>query len=667
MLHIDGPLLILAGAGSGKTKTLTTRLAYLIGSVGVRPENTLTLTFTKKAAHEMQERAMALLGTQHKPYKLKLSTFHSFGCAFLRKYMGVLGRTKDFIVKKPEELKKELKHILLPYKNNSNFPWQDDSHFLGHLFKNFLRIKNHLIKWEDCYPDVKKAFRAYGEYLEKQNWVDYDDLIALPHLILEETPTLARQISEYYQYISVDEYQDTNPLQFKLLKQLCSTHENLCVVGDDDQSIYGFRGADISNILDFQNRFPRAKVIKLEQNYRSTPEILSCANELIAHNQYRHQKTLFSQKSQGGAHTIKAKHFPNTLEEQGFILKKILECAAKGIPYEEIAILYRFNCLAEDIEKTLRQAKIPYTLVGQTGFFERAEIKDRLAYLRTLANPHDDSALLRLLSKVKGLGKGSVEKIQCICAQNACSIAKAYQSHLLQGLPSKAHARLQEFFTLLDALSLQATHLSKPKQALELFNAYAYMDDGEQTDEEVLERLQALKTMFLDFVTESLALESCVSVQDFLDQSVLETPAIHSKNSKGVKCMTVHASKGLEFSVVFLVGFEEGFFPYGTKEADIEEERRLGYVAITRAKEEFYICSTKERAYFRQKQVNLSPSRFVEEAKLAPAPILHVGDCVHHSHYGFGLIKHIEEGHLQVFFTHGLVWLRPNSVKKIVL
>ncbi|BCZ17789.1 DNA helicase II UvrD [Helicobacter sp. NHP19-003] len=661
--HTKGPLLILAGAGSGKTKTLTTRLAYLIGYQGVPAEQTLTLTFTNKAAQEMRQRAMALLGKRPTFARPSLTTFHGFGYFFLKERMGLLGRGTDFSLKKPKELKKELKPLLLSCKNKNN-PLED-AVFLNYLFKQFGQIKNHLIDLKNCRSDVQRAFRVYTQRLEQENWVDFDDLIFLPHLILEETPALARQMSAFYQYISVDEYQDTNPLQFKLLKQLCSTHENLCVVGDDDQSIYGFRGADINNILEFQDRFPKSKIIKLEQNYRSTPEILGYANRLIAHNQHRHEKTLISQKNHGVAKTLEDKHFCNTLEEHGFILKKIAECRAKDIPYEEIAILYRLNDLAKELEKTLRQANIPYTIVGQIGFFERAEIKDRLAYLRALANRHDDEALLRLFGKLEGLGKTSVEKIQIIAARHGYSIAQAHQAGLLKDLPSKARQSLQEFFALLDSLSIQAMQFKTPEQALELLANYAQIDNNTKIDAEGLECLGTFATMLVDSISESLEFKAHACLQDFLDQIALESIPLDSKNSKGVRCMTVHASKGLEFSVVFVVGFEEGFFPYINAE-NVEEERRLGYVAITRAKEELYLCSASERLYYGQIHTKLSPSCFIQEAK-GLVQTLCVGDCVHHPHYGFGLIKHIQEKHLEVFFTHGLVCLLPNSVKKMGL
>ncbi|CRF46793.1 ATP-dependent DNA helicase UvrD/PcrA/Rep, epsilon proteobacterial type 2 [Helicobacter heilmannii] len=676
--HTKGPLLILAGAGSGKTKTLTTRLAYLIGSIGVHPKNTLTLTFTNKAAKEMRERTLALLGEWRGHYRPMLCTFHSFGNFFLRKtlknekYAEFLRRNKDFIIKTPQELKRELKSLLLPYKQHYEKSWEDDKHFLNFLFKGFSLIKNGHIIWRGNSDFVfNEAYGLYLDHLERGNCVDYDDLIAFPYTLLAEYPELAKQVSQFYQYISVDEYQDTNPLQFKLLQQLCCTHDNLCVVGDDDQSIYGFNGAEIRNILEFDRHFKGVKIIKLEQNYRSIPNIVGSANQLIAHNQCRHEKTLFSQKNQGSDENIKYEHFKETKEEHTFICDKINACRAKNIPYEEIAILYRLKHLASGLEKTLREANIPYTIVGSTGFFERAEIKDRLAYLRALVNRDDDGALVRLLKKSEGFGKKSLEKIQNTATNKHHSIAKAYQEGLFQDFP-KVHTHLQGFFTILDDLSAKAMHLSTPKQALELLAGYAQIDkesSANDTDDEVLERILAFATMLQDFICESLEFRGSVSLQDFLDQIALETddPTTDSTTTKGVQCMTVHASKGLEFRVVFIIGLEEGTFPIEKKDfftgeyTNIEEERRLAYVAITRAKEEAYLCSVQKKFFWKDS----TPSRFIKEAGLVQT--LCVGDRVHHAQHGSGFIKSISGGYFQVSFNHGLVWLPPTSVKKLEL
>ncbi|WP_281747021.1 ATP-dependent helicase [Helicobacter suis] len=663
--HVQGPLLVLAGAGSGKTKTLTTRLAYLIGYVGIPPENTLTLTFTNKAASEMHQRAMKLIG--RRTYKPTLCTFHSFGLNFLKHHMERLGRGLDFELKRPNELLKALKPALLAYKKDTRI--ENDQMFLNYLMKRFSQIKNHLITPEEC-QNIWRAFMYYTETLEKENWVDFDDLIALPYMILNYDLELAKRISERYQYISIDEYQDTNPLQLKLIKTFCCAHENLCAVGDDDQSIYGFRGADIENILNFPEYFPQTKIIKLEQNYRSTKEILTCANELIVHNKKRYQKTLISQKDQSSVQKLEAPHFTNTTEENNFITIKILEAANRGVDYEEMAILYRFNCLSKEVEKGLLQAKIPYTIIGDISFYERAIIKDRLAYLHALMNSHADDCILRLLPKLKHIGKGSLDKIKNLCARESSSIAKTYQAGLLKPLLSpSSYVSLQDFFTLLFDLAKDARSIKNTEQAHILFTSYFRICKEElekqelaNSDEEVKEELNYLSRLeetFMSCMEDSLELKGVASIQDFLEQIILETPIV---DSKGVKCMSVHKAKGLEFSVVFVIGFEEEFFPYKNAE-DQEEERRLGYVAITRAKEELYLCSAQERNYFGTLQAGLEPSHFLKEAKL-PCQILNIGDCVMHSVFGKGVIEALNNDRIQVRFESNTYWLMVSMIKK---
>ncbi|WP_163498713.1 ATP-dependent helicase [Helicobacter suis] len=666
--HVQGPLLVLAGAGSGKTKTLTTRLAYLIGYVGIPPENTLTLTFTNKAASEMHQRAMKLIGRcTHKP---TLCTFHSFGLNFLKQHMERLDRGLDFELKTPREIFKLLKPALLAYKKDTRI--DNDAIFLNYLMKRFSQIKNHLITPERC-QDIWHAFMYYTEALEKENWVDFDDLIALPYRILDYDLELAHSISKRYQYISIDEYQDTNPLQLKLIKTFCCAHENLCAVGDDDQSIYGFRGADIENILNFPEYFPQTKIIKLEQNYRSTKEILTCANELIIHNKKRYQKTLISQKDQSSVQKLEAPHFINTTEENNFITKKILEAANRGVAYEDMAILYRFNCLSKEVEKGLLQAKIPYTVIGDTNFYERAIIKDRLAYLYALINCNADSDILRLLPKLKHIGKGSIDKIKNLCARKLCSIAKAYQAGLLKPiLPQSAYTSLQDFFTLLFDLAKDARHIKNIEQARILFKSYLKIcqqspeelekewrvkveEDPDFSDPYYLSRLEET---FISCMEDSLELKGVASVQDFLEQIILETPIV---DSKGVKCMSVHKAKGLEFSVVFVIGFEEDFFPYKNAD-DQEEERRLGYVAITRAKEELYLCSAQEREHFGTLQTGLAPSHFLKEAKLIQ--FLKIGDCVMHEVFGKGIIEALNENYIQVRFDSNTYWIMASMIKK---
>ncbi|WP_104750444.1 ATP-dependent helicase [Helicobacter cynogastricus] len=597
--HTKGPLLILAGAGSGKTKTLTTRLAYLIAHEGVPPQNTLTLTFTNKAAKEMQERARVLLrlcGHAH-TQSPRLSTFHKFGFAFLKEYASLLEQ-KKFKLISPEEAKTLSKTAIL----NLRPSFINADVYLGHALKTISMIKNHQIALKDCYPDIQKAYALYQEILLKENKIDLDDLLAIPYALLDCLPDLAMHTSQRYRFIMVDEYQDTNPLQFKLLQKLCTAHQNLCVVGDDDQSIYGFRGADITNILEFQDQFPQTKVIKLEQNYRSSQEIVKCANALITHNTQRHHKRLFSHKPSHQDQRLICKHFDNSQEEGRFLAHTILERVKCGIAYHEMAILYRFNTLSKGVEESLRRAQIPYKIVGSVGFFERSIIKDLLAYLRVICDRCDDEKLLRIINKPpRGLGTHRIEKIIELSQEKGLCIYQLYRQGLLDViLDSRGRKGLKTLFD-----SLQKLQSYKGAGVLDALLQIFPIDSSCNEDE--LACIESLRIMLEDHFEDQEA-----SLGEFLEQSILEEPRI--KTADTLSCMSVHSAKGLEFRVVFVVGFEEGFFPY--YKADLEEERRLCYVAITRAKEELYLCSATQRFYFNGLQQGLKPSSFLEEARL---------------------------------------------------
>ena len=401
---IDGPILILAGAGSGKTKTITTRLAYLI-SLGIDPANTLTLTFTNKAASEMRERAMSLLESVN--YPPLLCTFHKFGLLFLKFHIERLGRKNSFVVIDNDDKKR----ILKSFSTDTELP-------TGMIASEISRYKTSLIEpkiaWEKAeqksYQMIAKFYEQYEDYLKSNNLVDFDDLLVLPYRILDENEDLCESMSKRYGYIMVDEYQDTNELQYKLLRKLCHTHSNLCVVGDDDQSIYGWRGANIKNILEFHESFDNVKVVKLEKNYRSTNQILKAANDLIEHNRGRLGKVLESTKGDGKGIEVLESHDENI--EALSIARKIKKLILSGVNPRDIAVLYRINALSRSLEEGLNKEQIPYNMVGGVKFYERAEVKDVISYLRVIANPHDDFSIKRIINRPKrGLGKVTIERI----------------------------------------------------------------------------------------------------------------------------------------------------------------------------------------------------------------------------------------------------------------
>lgn len=636
--HIDGALLLLAGAGSGKTKTLISRLAYLIGEVGIDANSILCLTFTNKASAEMRERALNLLakegmGLHGSPL---LCTFHKFGLLFLKRYMSYLGRESNFVLIDSDDAKKIIKSFESKIATST-------------LLSAISYYKNLTLSPVEVMQDVKdgeerkiaKIYEEYQSYLQRNNLVDFDDLLYLTYLILEQNLSLAQSISKKYAYIMVDEYQDTNPLQYKILRLLTSTHQNLCVVGDDDQSIYGWRGADIRNILEFTQDFADAKMIKLEQNYRSTPEILQVANALIEKNSQRLGKVLQPVLESGKE--VQVSSYESDRAEMEAIAKKIVALSKEGVRYENIAILYRLNGMAKGVEDGLLKAKIPYKMIGVVRFYERAEIKDVICYLRVMVNPKDDFSILRVLNRPKrGFGKISQDKL--LSGANGRKISEFFEneSECKACIGEKNYKILKEFFALIAEL----------KDAL--FQSFEKFEDlftqkidilSEFPLSEKEERGSNLKELF-GSLKEELAQNK--NLEDYLNELSLSSDADKTIGDS-VSCMSVHLSKGLEFDYVFVIGCENGFFPLLAESGDIEEERRLGYVAFTRAKKELYLSYVHTR-FYRGKATSLPPSRFLYEANLikedskesiSGASVMGAGAMVKHKIFGIGRVLEV--------------------------
>jgi len=610
--HIDGSLLILAGAGSGKTKTITSRLAYLL-SLGIDPQSTLTLTFTNKAASEMRERAMRLIDNISTPPLL--STFHKFGLLFLKMNIHRLDRSNTFVIIDTDDKKRIIKSI------SQELP-------LGLVAKEISKFKNNFLTPNDIFAMAKDEnskklshiYENYIAYLDKNNLVDFDDLLLLTYKILDEFPEIAESYSQRYQYIMVDEYQDTNDIQLKILKKLCTTHNNICVVGDDDQSIYGFRGANIKNILEFQKDFD-AKIVKLEENYRSTPEILEVANKLISFNKNRHDKILKPTLENGKKVEI-IENYNETAEAES-ISKKIRELIINGVSPDNIAILYRINALSRGIEDGLRSNNINYKLVGGMKFYEREEIKDIISYLRLIINHHDDYSFKRVVNKPRrGVGKTSLDKLE------SSKITSFFDAGL-DILSKKAAKSISEFKELIIELSnMDIEEL--------VFNIDEKIGLSEfYKDEDKKRNLSEFYGLLKEYALKGYSLE------EILNELSLESDADNIENG-AVNVMTIHASKGLEFDYLFVIGLEEGFFPLG--DADIEEERRLAYVALTRAKKELVLSYAKSR-YLHGKRDFLDKSRFLSEmglinervAKKETKPTKN-NDLVKHKVFGIGKV-----------------------------
>lgn len=607
--HIDGALLILAGAGSGKTKTITTRLAYLIKVVGIAPQSTLTLTFTNKAANEMRLRALQILGESCPPlHPPLLCTFHRFGLLFLREHIHHLGRKHDFILLDGDDQKRIVKKLDFSYAHFS------PAQILGYISS----CKNKLITPSQAqkqaknqnYQDLSKAYQDYQAFLEKNNMLDFDDLLLKSYEILASNAEIATMMSERYLYIMVDEYQDTNFLQVSLLQKLCTTHNNLCVVGDDDQSIYSWRGADITHILHFAQIFD-AKTITLAQNYRSKEPILRAANALIAHNTSRLGKDLVNTRGDGDE-IVLLSHSDET-QEANTIASKIAALLQNSIAPTQIAILFRLNALSRSIEEGLNRAKIPYKLIGATRFYERAEIKDVLAYFRVVLNLNDDFSLSRIINIPKrSLGKVAQEKIFSTASAHSLSVYEAYKQGVLDSILSPAQNK--QLRTLFDSLEILQVKLQESALGfLDAFDeSFALRVETSFDDIDRRANIEEFYGYFRDFFMQN---PHC-GLDDLLYELSLSS-STDVEVGESISCMSVHSSKGLEFEYVFIIGCEEGFFPLLREEGDLQEERRLAYVAFTRAREKLFVSHAHSR-FYKGKRETLARSRFIKEAKLLP-------------------------------------------------
>ena len=665
--HIDGPMLILAGAGSGKTKTITSRLAYLISEVGIDPLNTLTLTFTNKAATTMKQRAMAMLGNYNT--NPLLCTFHKFGLLFLKFHINELDRSNNFIIIDTDDKKKIIKEI--ESEVQTAIVANEISKYKNMLLSVEAVMDNSKLDTQYSktnYEKIAKAYKLYEEYLKSNNLVDFDDLLCLTYNILANNPTLSSQISDRYKYIMVDEYQDTNDLQYKLLRQLCYNHQNLVVVGDDDQSIYGWRGARIENILNFKDQFNNVKLIKLETNYRSTPSILKAANELIDHNRSRLGKNLVSQLPDENPIEI-LEHNDENVEAKN-IAAKINKLLASGVSASQIAILYRVNALSRSLEDGLNKARIPYKMVGGVKFYERAEIKDIISYLRLILNPNDDFSLTRIINRPKrGLGKISLAKLEKFAFDSKTSLYNAIYIASEDVLSKKLSQTLIELANNIKELSTLAPYdlISRFDSTFGIKEYYNSLPDGAERVINIDEFYALLKDHILN--TPEFDLE------EFLNELALESEQDRISDD-AISIMSVHASKGLEFEHLFIIGLEEGFFPLLGDGSDIEEERRLAYVAITRAKKGLNLSYSNSR-FYKGQRTKLNRSRFLSEAGLCEGSLkiesqneFKKGDLIKHKIFGIGRVieatKIKNEFKLKINFGGNIKDIMSSFVEKVI-
>lgn len=619
--HTEGPLLIMAGAGSGKTRVLTHRIAYLLTEKEVGSRNILAITFTNKAAREMKERVNKLIGPEGD--QIWVSTFHSMCVRILRRDIDRIGMDRNFTILDSSDQLTVIKQVLRNLNiDPKNF---DPRAMLGQISS----AKNELITPEEFSEtvgnfydrQVAQIYEAYQKLLLKNQSMDFDDLIMKTIQLFDRVPEVLQYYQRRFQYIHVDEYQDTNHAQYYLVKQLAKKYQNLCVVGDSDQSIYRWRGANIANILTFEKDYPQATVILLEQNYRSTKSILSAANEVIDHNKGRKPKNLWTENKQGN----KIQYYQGETErdEAYFIAETIQELIRqKKYQPNEIAVLYRTNAQSRAVEDTLIKSGIDYQMVGGMKFYERKEIKDLVSYLRLITNPNDDLSYERVANEPKrGIGKTSIDRLRAYAVAHDISLYEAVKEVDFTGVPRRAAEALAKFNMLIDSLRKQQEFLSATDMVDEVLerSGYEEMLVNEQSLEadSRLENLEEFKTVTSNF---EKANEEDKTLIAFLTDLALiaDIDAVDEEdpdNQDKITLMTLHAAKGLEFPVVFLIGMEENVFPHSRSlmdDEEMEEERRLAYVGITRAERELYITHAKMRTIYGR--TNYNPiSRFIRE------------------------------------------------------
>ena len=619
--NTEGPVLILAGAGSGKTRVLTTRIGYLMEDKNVKAENILAITFTNKAANEMRERVEETLeGTDTK--EMWITTFHSCCVRILRKSINKIGYNRSFVIyDSPDQItliKDCMRELDISDKAfDPKYVLSCISNAKDKLYspKKYMQLNEGDISK----TKIGEIYALYQDRLKRNSALDFDDLIMKTVELFNECPDILDFYRNKFRYIMVDEYQDTSKAQYELIKLLAKQHQNICVVGDDDQSIYGWRGADIRNILEFERDYDNVKIVKLEQNYRSTQVILDAANHVIANNTERKRKKLWSDKKEG--QLIKIQLAENEIEEGDFISNTINYMRRyEDREYKDFAVLYRANAQARSVEDALNRAGIPYNIYGGIKFYERKEIKDIIAYLRVIQNPQDDISLKRIINVPRrGIGLRTIEKIE----DRASLKEESIYSVLIDiednsDISRKARASISEFVDLMSTLR-SFTDVYTVSQVIEkILDVTGYKDEllkeKNNEGEDRLENLQELISVALEFESGS----EDKSLEAFLTSIALNAePSDDEEQEDRVSLMTIHSSKGLEFPVVFLAGMEEKIFPIARaiqsmRDSDIEEERRLCYVGITRAKEELFLTLTRKRTLYGRTNPSVA-SRFIEE------------------------------------------------------
>lgn len=619
LLHTTGATLVIAGAGSGKTKVLTTKITYLINDCMLEPWNILAITFTNKAAKEMKERIESLIGVM--AHDVWIGTFHSICLRILRKHIDKLGYTSSFSIYDVSEQKTAIKQILKDLEIESKI--LTDKYLQSKIsnFKN--EMKNpadvEVSPFDINMQTVVKIYEFYEKRLKENNAIDFDDIINLTIKLLKDYPEVKEEYANKFKHVLVDEYQDTNKSQFELIRLFTSTHKNITVVGDNDQGIYSFRGADIQNILDFEKDFDNVKVVKLEQNYRSTKNILDVANAVIKNNESKYDKKLWTNQVDG--EIVEVKKLTDEYAEARYIAKNIIESTKENYKFKDFAILYRMNTLSRAIEDVFIQEGIPYRVIGGLKFYDRKEIKDIISYLKLLENPSDNIAFSRVINEPKrGIGNTTLDKISKISMETGLSMYDITKRAAEFGL-NKLYTQSYEFVQMIEEYRERKNELSLSRIFEGILRDSGYiklLEEKSDTDDTAKNRIENLEE-FYNVIVEFEKEEAENTLAAFLENLALATDRDTNSEDEDtdnvVTLMTLHASKGLEFPTVFLIGVEDGIFPsmksLNSKE-ELEEERRLCYVGITRAREKLHItCSGKRTVY--GKSTPSIVSRFIKE------------------------------------------------------
>ena len=616
VLATEGPCLVIAGAGSGKTKVLTHKIAYLMTEKNIKPWNILAITFTNKAANEMKERVEKLVGEAAKD--MWIGTFHSICVRILRKYIDRLGFDHSFLIFDTSDQRTLIKECMKTLKiDDKMFTDRSIASEISNGKNEMLEPKAYQTKYAGDYRReiIGRIYELYQQRLKENNAIDFDDIINFAIKILENNIDVLDYYSDKFKYVLVDEYQDTNKAQFMLITLLASKHGNITVVGDNDQGIYSFRGADITNILNFEKDFPGTKIVKLEQNYRCTGNILKAANAVIKHNENKYEKKLWTENEEG--HLPVIHKADDEYDEGRFIVEEINHLKREEyFKYSDFTVLYRMNSQSRAIEEILRREGIPYKIIGGVKFYERKEIKDIISYLRLIYNLSDNISLKRIINEPKrGIGKTSIDNIQEISENTGLSMFDIIKHANEYGL-NRVQANAQEFVNVIEELKSKLGELKISELIKETLNKTGYMKALELENtteaESRIENLEEFLTVAIEFEEE----EADNSLGDFLEGITLSSDIDGMEETEdSVTLMTLHSAKGLEFPVVFSVGLEEGIFP-GNKSIgepkELEEERRLFYVGITRAKQYLYLTCSKKRTIFGSTSYN-AVSRFVNE------------------------------------------------------